>query len=270
MDWLEPLRQDTERIRQENIKIREETERLRESNQKLKSIDTDKLFQQIIKQPKLTMKIFLDTADVELIRPAYETGLIDGVTTNPTLILRSGRQLKEVITEISESFPNLRSISAEVVGDTAEEMMKQAQKYGDISHATIKVPCTVDGLKVCRTLTRFGLSVNVTLVFSVAQAILASKAGATYISPFVGRWMDQSVDGIELIKNIREVYDQSYTDTQILAASIRDVRQVELCAKYGADVVTIPPLVFWKMYKNILTDSGLAQFDKDWKEVLGQ
>ena len=216
------------------------------------------------------MKIFLDTADVELIRPAYETNLIDGVTTNPTLILRSGRQLKEVITEISESFPNLRSISAEVVGDTAEEMMKQAEKYGDISHATIKVPCTVDGLKVCRTLTRFGLSVNVTLVFSVAQAILAAKAGATYISPFVGRWMDQSVDGIELIKNIREVYDQSYTDTQILAASIRDVRQVELCAKYGADVVTIPPLVFWKMYKNILTDSGLAQFDKDWKEVLGQ
>ena len=267
MDWLEPLRQDTERIRQENIKIREETERLRESNQKLKSIDTDKLFQQIIKQPKLTMKIFLDTADVELIRPAYETGLIDGVTTNPTLILRSGRQLKEVITEISESFPNLRSISAEVVGDTAEEMMKQAEKYGDISHATIKVPCTVDGLKVCRTLTRFGLSVNVTLVFSVAQAILAAKAGATYISPFVGRLEDHSFDGVSLIKNIREVYNNYNIQTQILAASIRDVRQVEQCAKYGADVITIPPLVFWKMYKNILTEDGLKKFNADYLEA---
>ena len=277
MYWLEPLRQDTERIRQENIKIREETERLIEENRKLKSIDTDKLLQQIIKQPKLTMKIFLDTADVDLIRPAYETGLIDGVTTNPTLILRSGRQLKEVITEISESFPNLRSISAEVVGDTAEEMLRQASDYLEISNykegeinITIKVPCTVEGLKVCKALTRIGHKVNVTLVFSVAQAILASKAGATYISPFVGRLEDQSFDGLGLIKNIREVYDQSYTDTQILAASIRDVRQVEQCAKYGADVVTIPPLVFWKMYKNILTDSGLAAFDSDWKEVLGQ
>jgi transaldolase len=223
------------------------------------------------------MKIFLDTADVELIRPAYETGLIDGVTTNPTLILRSGRQLKEVITEISESFPNLESISAEVVGDTAEEMLKQAAEYLEISNykedesnITIKVPCTVEGLKVCKGLTRLGHKVNVTLVFSVAQAILAAKAGATYISPFVGRWMDQSVDGIELIKNIREVYTQSYTTTQILAASIRDVRQVELCAKYGADVVTIPPVVFWAMYKNVMTEKGLEQFDKDWKEVLGQ
>jgi transaldolase len=270
MYWLEPLRQDTERIRQENIKIREETERLREENRKLKSIDIDKLIQQIIKQPKLTMKIFLDTADVSLIKPAYDTSLIDGVTTNPTLILRSGRQLKEVITEISESFPKLESISAEVVGDTADEMLRQAAEYTEIPNVTIKVPCTVEGLKVCKELSSAGIKTNVTLVFSVAQSILASKAGATYISPFVGRWEDNSVDGIELIRNIREVYDRSGTTTQILAASIRNVRQVEQCAKYGADVVTIPPLVFWALYKNVLTTQGLAQFDKDWKEVLGQ
>lgn len=219
------------------------------------------------------MKIFLDTADVDLIRPAYETGLIDGVTTNPTLILKSGRHLKEVITEISETFPKLESISAEVVGDTAEEMLEQAAEYTVIKNATIKVPCTVEGLKVCKALTRLGHSVNVTLVFSVAQAILANKAGATYISPFVGRWMDNSVDGVELIKNIREVYDRNdgWTRyTNILAASIRDVRQVELCAKYGADVVTIPPVVFWVMYKNVMTDKGIEQFNKDWKSVIGQ
>lgn len=204
-----------------------------------------------------------------MISPAYETGLIDGVTTNPTLILRSGRQLKEVITEISSTFSELESISVEVVADTAEEMLSQAQKYYNIApHITIKVPCTVEGLKACKFLSSVGVKTNVTLVFSVAQAILASKAGATYISPFVGRWMDNSVDGIELIKNIRKVFDQSFSNTQILAASIRDVRQVEQCAIYGADVVTIPPVVFWAMYKNIMTEKGLEQFDKDWKEVL--
>lgn len=216
------------------------------------------------------MKIFLDTADVDLIRPAYETGLIDGVTTNPTLILKSGRQLKDVITEISGSFPKLESISAEVVGDTEAEMMEQALEYIDISNITIKVPCTVEGLKICKVLTKLGHKTNVTLVFSVAQSILAAKAGATYISPFVGRLEDQSFDGLGLIKSIREVYDRMGTETQILAASIRDVRQVEQCAKYGADVVTIPPLIFWKMYKHSFTESGLAQFNKDWREVIGQ
>jgi transaldolase len=213
------------------------------------------------------MKIFLDTADVSLIKPAYDTGLVDGVTTNPTLILKSGRQLKEVITEISGTFSKLESISAEVVGDTASEMFSQAENYTEIPNITIKVPCTVEGLKVCRAFSSMGYSVNVTLVFSVAQAILASKAGATYISPFVGRWMDNSVDGIELIKNIREVFNQTYTPTQILAASIRDVRQVELCAKYGADIVTIPPVVFWAMYKNVMTDKGLEQFNADYLEA---
>ena len=215
------------------------------------------------------MKIFLDTADVSFIQPAYETGLIDGVTTNPSLILKSGRQLLEVIKEIESGFPTLQSISAEVVADTAEEMLTQARQYYSIAPAvTIKVPCTVEGLKACKFLTDVGVQVNVTLVFSVAQAILASKAGATFISPFVGRWMDNSIDGIELIKNIRKAFDYSGTHTQILAASIRDVRQVEQAALNGADVVTIPPVVFWGMYKNILTDKGLDLFQKDWEEVL--
>jgi len=215
------------------------------------------------------MKIFLDTADVDMISSAYDTGLLDGVTTNPTLILKSGRQLKEVIENISKAFPELESISAEVVADTAEEMLTEAKNYYTISPAvTIKVPCTVEGLKSCKFLSDQGIKTNVTLVFSVAQAILASKAGATYISPFVGRWMDNSIDGIELIKNIRKAFDYSGTSTQILAASLRDVRQVEQSALYGADVVTIPPIVFWSMYKNIMTEKGLDLFQKDWEEVL--
>jgi transaldolase len=215
------------------------------------------------------MKIFLDTADVSMIGPAYDTGLLDGVTTNPSLILKSGRQLQEVIEEISTTFSNLESISAEVVADTAEEMLSQAQQYYSISpDITIKVPCTVEGLKACKFLSDKGIQTNVTLVFSVAQAILASKAGATFISPFVGRWMDNSIDGIELIKNIRKVYDHAFTETQILAASLRDVRQVEQSFLNGADVVTIPPIVFWAMYKNIMTDKGLELFQKDWESVL--
>jgi len=215
------------------------------------------------------MKIFLDTADVSHIKSAYDTGLLDGVTTNPSLILKSGRQLLEVIQEISSKFENLESISAEVVADTSEEMLSEAQQYYSIAPAvTIKVPCTVEGLKACKFLTDKGIQVNVTLVFSVSQAILASKAGATFISPFVGRWMDNSIDGIELIRNIRKAFDYSRTSTQILGASIRDVRQVELAALSGADVVTIPPVVFWAMYKNVMTEKGLELFQRDWEEVL--
>ena len=215
------------------------------------------------------MKIFLDTADVSLIGPAYDTGLLDGVTTNPSLILKSGRQLQEVIQEIVTIFSELESISAEVVAETSDEMLSQAKCYYTIKpNVTIKVPCTVEGLKACKFLSNVGIKTNVTLVFSVAQAILASKAGATYISPFVGRWMDNSIDGIELIKNIRKAFDYSGTSTQILAASLRDVRQVEQSALAGADVVTIPPVVFWGMYKNIMTDKGLELFQKDWDEVI--
>jgi len=213
------------------------------------------------------LKIFLDTADLDMITPAYETGLIDGVTTNPTLILRSGRTLQEVAQELSGLLA-LESISTEVVADTSGEMLNQAQEFITISPAiTIKVPCTVEGLKACKELSKVGVKTNVTLVFSVAQAILAAKAGATYISPFIGRWEDNSVDGLELIQKIRKVYNQLNETPQILGASIRDVRQVEKCAEYGADVVTIPPIVFWKMYKNVMTDKGLEQFQRDWEDA---
>ena len=213
------------------------------------------------------MKIFLDTADLDMIRPAYETGLIDGVTTNPTLILRSGSTLTDVAHELAGLLA-LESISTEVVADTAEEMLEQAQEFITISPAiTVKLPCTVEGLKACKELSKVGVKTNVTLVFSVAQAILAAKAGATYISPFVGRWEDNSVDGLELIQKVRKVYDRLNYAPNILGASVRDVRQVEKCAEYGADVVTIPPLVFWKMYKNVMTEKGLDQFQKDWEDA---
>ena len=215
------------------------------------------------------MKIFLDTADVDMIAPAYETGLIDGITTNPTLIKRSGRDPIEVIKEIATEFKMLQSISAEVVADTAEEMYEQAQAFKEYRTVTIKVPCTVEGLKACRMIREEQKSVNVTLVFSVAQAILAEKAGATYVSPFVGRWVDNSVDGIGLIKDIKRVYNNHgrFQTTNVLSASLRDVRQVEQSFLMGADVCTIPPIVFWKMYKNILTDKGLELFQAEWDDV---
>ena len=215
------------------------------------------------------MKIFLDTAEVDEIAKAHETGLIDGVTTNPTLIKRSGRDPVEVIKEISNSFSRLQSISAEVVADTAEEMIDQAQAFNGLWNVTIKVPCTVEGLKACTALAMNQYKVNVTLIFSVAQAILAEKAGAAYVSPFVGRWMDNSIDGIGLIKDIRSAYtgEGRFSTTQILGASVRDVRQVEQCALAGADIVTMPTKVFWEMYNNVLTDKGLEQFQKDWDAV---
>jgi len=219
------------------------------------------------------MKIFLDTADTAEISRAYETGLIDGVTTNPSLILRSGKGLIDLAQELSSSFQTLESISCEVVADTSEDMLSQAKNYYTIApHITIKVPCTVEGLKACKFLSDKGIKTNVTLVFSVAQAILAAKAGATYISPFIGRWEDNSVDGLELIQKIRRAYDNSCwwksVVPRILGASVRDVRQVEQCAQYGADVVTIPPIVFWAMYKNVMTERGLDQFQKDWDQTL--
>ena len=215
------------------------------------------------------MKIFLDTAEVSEIAKANETGLINGVTTNPTLIKRSGRDPVEVIKEMSVEFPTFESISAEVVADTAEEMVDQANAFNGFWNVTIKVPCTVEGLKACTALAVSNYKVNVTLIFSLAQAILAEKAGAAFVSPFVGRWMDNSVDGIGLIGNIRKAYtgDGRFTTTQILGASVRDVYQVEQCALAGADIVTMPPKVFWAMYNNVLTDKGLDQFQKDWDAV---
>ena len=214
------------------------------------------------------MKIFLDCSDPELIAHAYETGLIDGVTTNPSLMLKEGRNPKEVIREISEIFPWNASISAEVVGDTAEEMLDMAESYLDIGpNITIKVPCTVEGLKACRELTNDDVHVNVTLVFTTAQALLAAKAGATYVSPFVGRVFDQHWNGIHLIEEIADVFATHQIKTEVLAASIREAHQVSAAFRVGADICTLPLPVFYSLYKHILTDTGLEKFNADWAEL---
>ena len=211
------------------------------------------------------MKLFLDCSDPELIASAFETGLIDGVTTNPSLMLKAGEDPKHIIKEISAIFPWNSSVSAEVVGDTAEEMLDMAQEYLEIGpNITIKVPCTVEGLKACRELADDDVQVNVTLVFSTAQAILASKAGASYVSPFVGRVYDQHWNGIYLIEQIADVFATHQVKTEILAASIRDPIQVSDAFRVGADICTIPLPMFYQHYKHILTDKGLEQFDKDW------
>ena len=215
------------------------------------------------------MRIFLDTADTATIRDRFHRGLVDGVTTNPTLIMKSGRDPVEVYSELEDI--GIGDISMEVVGNAKEMMDQSLRLIEQFSHvATIKVPCTEDGLYVCRLLSKMDVDVNVTLVFSAAQAVLASKAGARYVSPFVGRVDDNSFDGIELIREIREIYSKHGAPTEILAASVRTVRQVTDSFLAGADLVTIPPAVLDKMYKHILTDSGLAQFEKDWQEVIKQ
>ncbi len=212
------------------------------------------------------MKIFLDTADVSEIAKAYETGMIDGVTTNPSLIKKSGRDPLEVAKEIYNSFPLLESISCEVVADTIFEMVAQAVQYYEIGpRITIKVPCTVEGLKACRFLSEKGVSTNVTLIFNAAQAILAAKSGATYVSPFVGRLDDQSIAGLEVVRSIAEVYGRHRVKTKVLAASIRDVHRAVRSWYNGADICTIPPSVFWKMYEHVLTDRGLEIFQLDFE-----
>ena len=214
------------------------------------------------------MKIFLDTSDVDVIRQHCETGLIDGVTTNPTLMMQAGRNPVEVIKEISSLFSEHASISAEVVGDTAEEMVSQAKDYHPINkNITIKVPCSVEGLKACKTLCDKGIPVNVTLIFSVEQAILAAKAGATYVSPFVGRCEDNNIDGIGLLEAINKVYQSKRISTEILSASIRNLNHVSESFKAGADIVTLPPSIFEEMYNHDLTDQGIAQFNKDWEKL---
>ena len=216
-----------------------------------------------------SMKIFLDTADTELIRKYYGTGLIDGVTTNPTLIRKSGRDPEEVYQEIQDI--GLRDISMEVVGDSnemIEEGIRLATKFP--KSATIKVPCTPDGLLACAELSCKDLiRVNVTLIFDVAQAILSAKAGAAYVSPFVGRLDDNSIAGLNLIKDIDEVFRvQAIHRTRILSASIRYVNSVSQSFANGANIVTMPPSVFDKMYNHVLTDKGLQIFDEDWKNVV--
>ena len=210
------------------------------------------------------MKIFLDTAETDVVRKHFKTGLIDGLTTNPTLIRKSGRNHEEVYQEFKDI--GLTDISMEVIGST-ENMISEGKrlykKY--VKVATIKVPCTVDGLLACKELTDNGLKVNVTLIFSQAQAVLAAKAGATYVSPFVGRVDDNSFGGLCLVKDIAKVYKVHGVETQVLAASLRGVRDAARAFEYGADIVTMPPGVFEGMYKHVLTDKGLDQFDKDYE-----
>ena len=213
------------------------------------------------------MKIFLDTAVFEDIQKFTQTGLIDGVTTNPSLILKSGGDPVETIKKISGEFPYLESISAEVVAEEAMEMVEQAQAFKDMKNVTIKVPLTVEGLKACKLLTSDLFTVNVTLCFSVAQAVLAAKAGATYVSPFVGRVDDNSFEGIGLVKDIANLYKEHMSRTQVLAASLRNVKDVAQCFSVGADVVTMPPAIFDKMYNHILTDKGLQLFQDDWNSI---
>ena len=214
------------------------------------------------------MKIFLDCSDVDLIKQSYSTGLIDGVTTNPSLMLKNGHNPMDVLKEISDIFPFHSSISAEVVGETVEDMLSMADTYLEIGpNITIKVPCTRTGLKACKDLSEDDVSVNVTLIFSANQAILASKAGATYVSPFIGRLNDQYWDGISLVEEISDVFTTHGSKTQVLAASIREPIQVSKCFRVGADICTLPWDIFNKMYDHILTDSGMAKFDSDWSQL---
>ena len=208
------------------------------------------------------MKIFLDTADTQIIREYFETGLIDGVTTNPSLIMKSGRDPEEVYQELKDI--GVQDISMEVMGDAQtmlSEGVRLSDKFGSV--ATIKLPCTREGLLVCKELTKQKIRTNVTLIFCAAQAVLAAKAGATYVSPFVGRLDDQSVAGLEVVRSISELYRIHGCKTQVLAASIRSVQRAIRSWYNGAEICTMPPKVFDAMYDHILTDKGLEIFDRD-------
>ena len=213
------------------------------------------------------MKIFLDTAETDVVRKHWKTGLIDGLTTNPTLIRKSGRKHEEVYAELKDI--GIPDISMEVIGNT-ENMISEGKrlhkKFGKC--ATVKGPCTREGLRACAKLSVEGIRVNVTLIFSVSQAILASRAGATYVSPFVGRLDDVSFDGVGLVKDIATLYREQMVTTQVLAASLRDVSHVSKCFSFGADIVTMPTKVFDGMYDHILTDRGMTIFDNDYAKSL--
>ena len=212
------------------------------------------------------MKFFVDTADVTEIRALIETGFIDGVTTNPTLVAHAHRRFEDILAEICALVPG--PVSAEVTATDLKDMLIEGRYLAKIaSNITIKVPLTPDGLKACRALTQEGTSVNVTLCFSAAQAILAAKAGATFISPFIGRLDDVGTEGMALIDQIVNIY-KNYPDfkTQVLAASIRSPLHVVEAARLGADVVTLPPRVLRQLYNHPLTDKGLSDFLADWKK----
>jgi len=212
------------------------------------------------------MKFFVDTADVDEIRELADTGLLDGVTTNPSLILKSGRDIMEVTKEICAMVNG--PVSAEVTAMDYDGMMAEAALLAKIAdNVCIKLPLTMDGLKACKALTSDGHKTNVTLCFSATQALMAAKAGATYISPFIGRLDDMGIDGMELIEDIRTIYDNYGFDTQILAASIRTVNHVKDSALAGADVATIPPSTLKALVKHSLTDKGLEAFLADWAKT---
>ncbi|RZW04446.1 MAG: fructose-6-phosphate aldolase [Rhodobacteraceae bacterium] len=212
------------------------------------------------------MKFFVDTADTDAIRELNELGMVDGVTTNPSLIHKSGRDIKEVVAEIAKMVDG--PVSAETVATDFETMVKEGHEVAKLgSNIAIKVPLTWDGLKACKQLSGEGHMVNVTLCFSANQAILAAKAGATFISPFVGRLDDINLDGMDLIADIREIYDNYGFETQILAASMRSANHMTEAAKIGADVATAPPDVIKKMAAHPLTDKGLAAFLDDWAKT---
>jgi transaldolase len=212
------------------------------------------------------MKFFVDTADVAAIAELNALGMVDGVTTNPSLILKSGRDILEVTKEICGIVSG--PVSAEVVALKADEMIAEGRKLAAIApNIAVKVPLTWDGLKTCKVLSGEGFMVNVTLCFSANQALLAAKAGATFISPFIGRLDDINVDGLDLIGDIRTIYDNYDFKTQILAASIRTANHVKDCALIGADVVTAPPSVIKGLASHVLTDKGLEQFMADWAKT---
>ena len=212
------------------------------------------------------MEFFADTAETKEIAELIDLGLIDGITTNPSLIRKSGRDVFQVLSEICQMVEG--SVSAEVVGLTAEEMVSEGRRLAEIaSNITIKVPLTLEGLKACKILSSEGRQVNVTLCFSSNQALLAAKAGATYISPFIGRLDDLGMNGMELIEDIRIIYDNYDFDTKILAASIRSPLHVRESALAGADVVTVPPAIIKKLAQHPLTDKGLESFLADWNKT---
>ena len=213
------------------------------------------------------MKFFVDTADVAEIKKLAATGLLDGVTTNPSLIAKSGRDFKETIAEICAVVPG--PVSAEVSALDYDGMVREGRVLARIAkNVTIKVPLTLDGLRACRTFVDEGTMVNVTLCFSANQALLAAKAGATFVSPFIGRLDDIGLDGLDLIREIRAIYDNyAGFDTEILAASIRTVNHVKEAALIGADVATIPPSILSALVKHPLTDAGIATFTADWKKT---
>ena len=214
------------------------------------------------------MKFFADTAEIAEIRELADTGLLDGVTTNPSLVHKSGRDFVEVVREIAAVVSG--PVSAEVVALDYDGMMREAEVLRAIAdNIAIKVPLTPAGLKACKALTSDGTMVNVTLCFSAAQALLAAKAGATFISPFVGRHDDVGFDGMALIADIRLIYDNYDFLTQILVASVRHPMHVVEAAKIGADVMTAPPKIIWQLFKHPLTDTGISNFLKDW-EATGQ